>query len=983
MDRHDTHLLSCSSSIEHSYKFDKNGNIISDSVSDMVAFSKVSNKKKYKISDIFENLNKENNNIIQEEDIHNNNKNSEKEITINKNNYKIKEINISNSNIGKDNDKDKGKKLINANKNKIIINKDEKNIDKKLENNTILGEDKNAGDDNMEKEHNINGNKNILYNKDNNMTLSQIKKDQNEKHNLKDDNRDDISKDRDKNEEKIEKSKEHNEIGEEKGINEKNYTKNENSKNINNNGNNFKVIQSNETFMYSPYEKGNIKYKIKSNEKNEIEREKENENEKGNKNDYNNSSFNYNIIKKEAEYTYSLKKYDDKILKEINVSCITLKSTKSKTKYIKEKNKDKDKENNEDEVNNEDEFNNKESNNLAKENLKEVKYEAKYIERMKFSSKTSPFLSSINNMVKEKEMLIEKTVIEKYLKLPMNDFCYMIKSPLIINYKKSLTSVKNNFYFVSKEIISMDKYKNKIMRTNFSNDVNKKKVKESIMFDQFNSKANLNKVIKDKFKLNNDKEDGNKFIIDEIEENLINNKNNISTQNNDYLNKNMKEKMSIIRKNDNNEYNKDADDLSFINKNLKNKNIINQEDNDEDNDDGNDDNRSKEENNVSTNNKINNIEKENLIENNNLNKNDTANIGDLDKTNNLRNKRNINTNNNRLINNNFENNNNNEDKFDEYSEVKSILEKYQNDNSFNIKNNNNNDISYLNNNQTQINNIKKKNLLSPKKIIQKSNNSILKPLTNIKNIKNTPHKVPNSAYLTPLPKNKNLNTNYRPNNMNDTTNKISRITSPLTINNNHIRERRLFNDSNLPNVKKLKFQEKKNRNRSLINILNHKDIDDDYSPSHKKENSPQNYCIHLEEELKSNSKSKYKRHFRNEQNCPICVALQLKNKLLEEKSRMLPALTKTNFRKVCDHEYGNKSPNKEIMKTIYPITKERSLIRVGSGTNVLTTRKKVKRRNESVKQIRRIEITNNLLNEEDNNKEKFPVIKDYFNINNV
>ena len=140
MDRHDTHLLSCSSSVEHSYKFDKSGNIISDSVSDMVAFSKASNKKKYKISDIFENLNKDNNNIIQEEDISNinNNKNDKKEITINKNNYKVKEINRSNSNITKDKDK----KLINTNKNKFIINKDEKNKDKKLENNCNLDEEK-------------------------------------------------------------------------------------------------------------------------------------------------------------------------------------------------------------------------------------------------------------------------------------------------------------------------------------------------------------------------------------------------------------------------------------------------------------------------------------------------------------------------------------------------------------------------------------------------------------------------------------------------------------------------------------------------------------------------------------------------------------------------------------------------------------------------------------------------------------------------
>ena len=45
MERHNTHLLSSTSSEEHSYKFGKNGNIISDSISELV-YSKVSNKKK-------------------------------------------------------------------------------------------------------------------------------------------------------------------------------------------------------------------------------------------------------------------------------------------------------------------------------------------------------------------------------------------------------------------------------------------------------------------------------------------------------------------------------------------------------------------------------------------------------------------------------------------------------------------------------------------------------------------------------------------------------------------------------------------------------------------------------------------------------------------------------------------------------------------------------------------------------------------------
>ena len=85
MERHDTHILSCSSSVEHSYKFDKHGNVISDSVSEM-PLNKVINKKKYKINtaDIFKNIK-----ISQEEEINPvNNKNEKQKILIDLNNNK-------------------------------------------------------------------------------------------------------------------------------------------------------------------------------------------------------------------------------------------------------------------------------------------------------------------------------------------------------------------------------------------------------------------------------------------------------------------------------------------------------------------------------------------------------------------------------------------------------------------------------------------------------------------------------------------------------------------------------------------------------------------------------------------------------------------------------------------------------------------------------------------------------------------------------
>ena len=214
------------------------------------------------------------------------------------------------------------------------------------------------------------------------------------------------------------------------------------------------------------------------------------------------------------------------------------------------------------------------------------------------------------------------------------------------------------------------------------------------------------------------------------------------------------------------------------------------------------------------------------------------------------------------------------------------------------------------------------------------------------------------------------------NNISRITNKLSDITSPPST----ILEKKLFNDSNMTNIGKIKNQVKNNRNRSLVNIINNKDDDN-------MDNYNDNHCEHINNDIRFNSKKKYNRHFGNEENCPICVAIQMKNKLLEEKNKMLPILTKNNFRKNNEKE-NNKSPNKKspdkkspnknkIMKTIYPRNKEKSIIRIGSGTSIFTNRKKYQKRNESVKQIRKIEITNNNLNEKE--EEKFPVIKDYFN----
>jgi hypothetical protein len=149
----------------------------------------------------------------------------------------------------------------------------------------------------------------------------------------------------------------------------------------------------------------------------------------------------------------------------------------------------------------------------------------------------------------------------------------------------------------------------------------------------------------------------------------------------------------------------------------------------------------------------------------------------------------------------------------------------------------------------EINNLKKINnkLLSPKTINQRFNN-ILKPI-NILKTKN--HKVPNSAFPTPNSKNNDISSNNKTNDFCKKTGKLTGITSPSS----KIAEKKLFNDSNLTNIKKIRKEEKKNRNHSLVNILIHKD--DNIKPIfHKKEEiNEENYCGHFHDDFKANSKN--------------------------------------------------------------------------------------------------------------------------------
>ena len=489
---------------------------------------------------------------------------------------------------------------------------------------------------------------------------------------------------------------------------------------------------------------------------------------------------------------------------------------------------------------------------------------------MKFYSKTNSFLYSINNANKE------KSSYEEYVNLPLNNFCLIYKSPIIIKYKNILRNVKNNYCFFSKEMTNIENYKNKVNSRNKIEKGKNKKIKESIMFDQFN-----NKLIKNKYNLNDKnilkKKNEEKYMINENENEENNNINNLVTD--DGLN--MNEKINRKIKKNNNEYNKDNyDEISYIKNNEINKNNFDSIK------DENDDNV--------------NIE----IKGNNFPNSDSTLTQKYD-------------------------NMKKEEIF--YDGLNKNLEEKSLNNNLDL-------LNYQNNNKYLY--------VSPQKKIQKSNHNILKPINILETKK---HKIPNSAYPTPNIKKNNLTTNRKRED-------LTGITTPSTI-----LKKKIFNDSNITNNKIIK--EKKNRNRSLINIINH----------NENEGKLNKNCKHINEDFKSNSKNKYNRHFGNEDSCPICVAIQMKNKFLEERNKMLPLLTKNNIKK----NDNNKSPSKDrVTKTIYPNDRNKKLMRIGSGTSILTKRN-IKRRNESVKQMRKIEMTNYSSNE--NKEEMFPAIKQYFN----
>ena len=138
---------------------------------------------------------------------------------------------------------------------------------------------------------------------------------------------------------------------------------------------------------------------------------------------------------------------------------------------------------------------------------------------------------------------------------------------------------------------------------------------------------------------------------------------------------------------------------------------------------------------------------------------------------------------------------------------------------------------------------------------------------------------------------------------------------------------------------------------------------------------------HFQDELDIiNKGKKYERHFGKEENCPICVALQMKNKLLEEKNT-LPILN-NKYHKIIEHQTINQSPIKNNGLS----SKSKEKINRIMSCKPEYIRKRNMRRNESAKEIMNVDSINllnneaELINKKDIN-EKFPCLKGYFNNN--
>ena len=614
------------------------------------------------------------------------------------------------------------------------------------------------------------------------------------------------------------------------------------------------IISLSQSFMYIVSGKENkIKF-IDVNKKNK-NRTKEKKNKKI-KNNKNRKNTNLNLIRK---------KYNNKDLTEINIDSIFLQSI-----------------------------------NDSKTKKEEYEYKAKFSERMKFSSRANSFLSPINDIIKEKDIFIKSDSIKS---VPLNEKCYMIKSPLIIKYKINSRNVLNKFCFYTKEIIKNEKNKNS-------------KIKESLMFDEFKEKASYEKIIKTKYK-----------IWDITDKKIILNKTNENEYNKDFLN----------LSNDLN--NNDCLDINI------NINVNKRKNNDEQKNNINNDNSNtiiKDKENENEKEKENDKEKEN--QNDKENENNKENENSKEKEN---------------------DNENNKEKESEKEEEKENLK--ENINSKSNFNNNNSKIEKISIKRNPLNikqnEINHNRMLSPRVNKLFKNNILPKKYFAYTSRK---QKAPNSAFYSPYKQN-----NITVDNKTKTFYKINQNNSHFPFVQNNIQKNKLFsNESSISKInskKNLKYERQK-RNKSLLNHHQHSNID----------LSVQDYSHNLEQEIINKGK-RYVRHFGLEENCPICVALQIRNKLIEERN-FLPKL-KMKYLKNFEQ-----SPLKSKENIRNEVKRKENINRINSCKPNLIVKKNMIR-NESAKQfthIKKITLLENEKNELFANKNMnkiFPCLHEYFNNN--
>ena len=263
-------------------------------------------------------------------------------------------------------------------------------------------------------------------------------------------------------------------------------------------------------------------------------------------------------------------------------------------------------------------------------------------------------------------------------------------------------------------------------------------------------------------------------------------------------------------------------------------------------------------------------------------------------------------------------------------------------------------------------------LLSQKETQTYKNNKVLKPL-NIFSSKKP--KVSKRAFPSPYKQDQNTSENkiksFR---------EINQIKTPSLLAQKNILRNKLFsNESKISKINsKRKIQnEKQNRNKSLVNIIHHN--------KHHNIDLDENKHQHDELNMIINRGKKFKRHFGKEEKCPICVALEMKNKFLEDKNS-LPILKIKNHMKNFRFN-KSKSPNKKAKFHNTIFENNEKLNRILSSKPDFWKRKGL-RRNESAKEIISSNNRNKFENKEEvinNNKIKnvrFPCLNEYFNNDN-